>query len=455
MSYQYALAAFDLGRWDLARKYLLDELAANPNSADALALFACCDYNQGDRKEAIEHAKAAIAIEPLHDYAYYVLALALNATKATFEAEIAIEEAIRLQPENADYLAAFASFEPVASKKGMELIDRALAADPNHVSALYQKYERLMSANRKQEADAVRQHVLMLNPEDAHMHSVSGWQALENPAAQKEAVDHFHQALRFNPHQRQSVIGLQDAQYQLRHPIQTKLKRLPWHKMQLSMLIPLALSLTFAVVCQLILHIDVEWRWMALGFGLPVVIFLFLLVAEILVNLIYYMGLNVGLPRADRTERSQSTVPGGWRSIAGGIAFGIALIAFDNISKRGGVHLPHWLLSDWKVIFKGMWAGIGLMAPLIFAFAVFGSLFAPFDLIKRRLRGEPLSTRFFAMIWVGVSCLSILLLFALMAAVGPKPWFIVVILAVEFFLIGFPQIPACREFVKRKIREAG
>ena len=132
MSYGRALTAFEIRRWKLARKYLAEELAENPQNYDAYALLAATDLNSGESKKAVEHARTAIGIDPNRPYAYYIFGLALLKNKQVFEAEIALEEALAKDPCNPTYLTICASIYRMYDKKGMELLDRALttALDP-------------------------------------------------------------------------------------------------------------------------------------------------------------------------------------------------------------------------------------------------------------------------------------------------------------------------------------
>src|ERR1700761_3924135 len=129
-SYERALAAFRLKRWDLASKELGAELAVNPHNSQALSLLAACSLNLGELQKAIDQAKTSIKIEPRIAYPHYIAALSYQRAKQIFEAELAIEDALALEPANPDYLAVLAAIKIQTNQraKGKELLERALSA---------------------------------------------------------------------------------------------------------------------------------------------------------------------------------------------------------------------------------------------------------------------------------------------------------------------------------------
>ncbi len=457
MSYERALIAFNLRRWSLAKKLLFDELAREPNSSEAMTLLATCDYNSGDNNAAIEHSRAAIALDTKAHYAFYILGLALRATKQPFEAEIAIEEAITIEPTNATYLSALASMQFPRSKKRLELIDRALSCDPNHLWSLYQRYEILRDTRRNDEAEIVRQHVLRLNPEDAQMHAWSGWQALADSRGQVDALEHFEQALRIDPLQHKSVDGLREAQYQLKHPVLTRLKRFNWDMLTWPAVIIFVIGVILAVFGQhSSLDVPGNGFWMifliALGW--------WALFASIgtLVSATYYIGFRLSLHRSlKKSEIPDTGSPGDWKGLLYGIVFGVILIATDIALKSDQipVFLPGWLYSDWRQMAGSSVLGglIVILAPFVFVAAVGTLFYSVVSLIRWKMKGSQLSTRFFNMCLIAFDSVLVLLIYALVAFTGPTGWMIFVVVAMELVILAIPLSPFYREFVKRKLRE--
>src|SRR4030095_4908008 len=90
-------------RYELATKELQKALAADPDDPIAHALMAVCLAEQKKFDQAIGEARRAATLAPDLPYAQYVVAYVRYKEDVLPEAEQAINNAIRLDPWDADH----------------------------------------------------------------------------------------------------------------------------------------------------------------------------------------------------------------------------------------------------------------------------------------------------------------------------------------------------------------
>lgn len=208
--FERAVAAFNLGRWEIAQDELVQHLSVNPNDAEALSLLAACCFNRGRVDEAILHAKGGVERDPEFAHGYYILCMAYVTMARLPKAFASIQRALALDPGNSDYLFALAKvlYEQEKLQMSLEALDLVLSLDANHVPALRLKAIVLLRFGHKPEATDVHERALFLAPQSAQLHADAGWKAMFHGGSFEEAESRFAEALRLNPQSRQHQIGL-------------------------------------------------------------------------------------------------------------------------------------------------------------------------------------------------------------------------------------------------------
>src|SRR5205085_2479523 len=96
-----AVILFQQGRYDLAETELRQTLAEDPQNAPAHAMLGLCIAQPEDFAEASREAAVAISLAPNDPHGHYVAATIFCERSRLPEAEAAIKEAIRLEPDDA------------------------------------------------------------------------------------------------------------------------------------------------------------------------------------------------------------------------------------------------------------------------------------------------------------------------------------------------------------------
>lgn len=194
-------------------------LAQNPEDPQAHALLACARVDAKRAAEALAPAQAAVGFAPDESYFHYVHAFVLHHLDKEKEALQAVNEALRLSPENEDNFALRSSIHLARRDWVAALADAeaALAIDPEHVTAANLRAMALVRLGRKEEATLTVDAALQRAPENAMSHANQGWTCLHrnDPRA---AQEHFREALRLDPELEFARQGMLEA-LKARNPI--------------------------------------------------------------------------------------------------------------------------------------------------------------------------------------------------------------------------------------------
>lgn len=212
-----ALLLVEQSRYELAEKELRQVLAEDPGEAIAHSVLALCLCERKDYKGATEEAELAIHNAPAMPYAHYVLCRIMYARNRFAEARAAIMEAIRLNPEDADYFAQLAQIHLNERRwpDALEAAEKGLQHDSEHVGCANTRAVALVKLGRRAEAGAAIGAALARQPEDATTHANQGWTLLEQNQPEK-AMEHFREALRLEPNNewaRQGIVEALKARY--------------------------------------------------------------------------------------------------------------------------------------------------------------------------------------------------------------------------------------------------
>ncbi|MBN1934950.1 MAG: tetratricopeptide repeat protein [Anaerolineae bacterium] len=195
-----AQTLLDLKRYADAGRVLCEWLAHAPDDARAHALLGYTLYLQDRNTEALRDAESAIGAEPNLPDGYHVQSLALLELGRAGSALKAIQEALRLDPENASYYAGLARIYVRQKnwKRALNAAEEGLKWDPEHTLCANLRGMALVNLGQRDEADHTLKKALARNPESALTQANQGW-ALLHRGDHQQAVVHFKEALRLDP----------------------------------------------------------------------------------------------------------------------------------------------------------------------------------------------------------------------------------------------------------------
>jgi tetratricopeptide (TPR) repeat protein len=240
IAYQRGMLLYNQKRYSMAADEFRKELVQNPDSGHAKGMLALSLNYDNKPKEAIETAKDAIGTDPENGFVHYVMAvitvgskgrgrwmrylgiLGLMSRRYTYERRLFkarkfITEAIRLNPHNVEFLAMMSAIQLDLHrpKQSLEWAEKGLAIRADHVRCTNLRARALAAIGRHKEARETVRGALALDPESAATHSSSGWTHLKVGDPQ-EAVQHFSEAVRLNPNDKDAHKGLRAARLSAR-----------------------------------------------------------------------------------------------------------------------------------------------------------------------------------------------------------------------------------------------
>ena len=206
-------------RFEMAEKELRSAAAQNPEDFRVHALLAYCLLRLGRHGEALSEAEIAISKEPGAPYPQYMRALILVETGKRAEAKIAVREAIRLDPSDADHFALLGGIhlDDKSWAEALKSAESALVLDAEHVQGANVRAAALVKLGRGAEAGRTLDAALAREPESAVTHANMGWTLLERGDHAK-AQEHFREALRLAPQQEWAREGIVESM-KARNPI--------------------------------------------------------------------------------------------------------------------------------------------------------------------------------------------------------------------------------------------
>jgi tetratricopeptide (TPR) repeat protein len=202
-----------------AEKEALLALAAQPENTAALALLALSRSAQAKGAEALTAAETAIGLAPDDPYLHYIRAITLHRMERQDAARSAVNESLRLNPENEECFALLSAIELGRGDWAAALTaaEQALALDPEHVEATNFRAMALVRLGRKGEATDAVDYALHRSPESALSHANQGWNYLHRNEPRR-AQDFFREALRLEPGMEYARQGMLEA-LRARNPV--------------------------------------------------------------------------------------------------------------------------------------------------------------------------------------------------------------------------------------------
>lgn len=213
MSYERAIAAIDLKRWDVAVREMTAALADDPLDAHAWSALAFCEYNLGDTERAADSARNALMYDAGDCDSLYLLAVIHLSKDQLTHSEDAIKQALALLPKQPEYLVLFAELQFRGGKRdfGFSVLDQALSAEPTNLCVLTSKIHHLMQSGKFDECRDLKERAMALYPNDARLHALVGVEKMMEGNSSQATLS-FLEALRLRPTDSGYVKALQESQ---------------------------------------------------------------------------------------------------------------------------------------------------------------------------------------------------------------------------------------------------
>jgi TonB family protein len=213
--YENGLILFNTKQYKLAEEEFRQEIVDNPDNSRAHAMLAMSMSQLAQFNEAEKQAKLAIANAPDYAYAHYALACALNCLRKKSDAEACVNEAIRLDPNDPSFyaLASRIAMEKGQFQAGLDLAERGLQHKPDDFDCTTNRAVALIHLGKIDEADAVLEAALSMNPQSCVAQINKGYVAFRKKNYTL-AMDYYREALRLEPNSqmaRQGVVTLLKA----------------------------------------------------------------------------------------------------------------------------------------------------------------------------------------------------------------------------------------------------
>jgi tetratricopeptide (TPR) repeat protein len=245
---------FNQRRYDLAAAEFKQEIAENPDSDRGYTALALSLMNQGKiESETLDLIDYALSLDAENDWNHYTLAFYWYLNSDYERAQVAIKQAIALDPDSDLYFYILARilFDrgqtkfTLDTRRGLGVIfvlsrgallpigfgllslcksyglrsylkatfaplEKSLAVNPEYLPALNLQTELLMITRRPKRALVSSQTGLEIDPNNEIAHKLHG-QILTRCGKYTQAIDHFQSALRINPSSKETTAGLLEA----------------------------------------------------------------------------------------------------------------------------------------------------------------------------------------------------------------------------------------------------
>lgn len=218
IDYDKAIQLYKMHKFQLALEELDTLLAKEPNTARAYSLKALAYMELKQVDKAIENAQKAVGLGPDDSYTHHVLSMVyLNLTTDYKKAEASVREALRLNPEDAEYFETMAVIK-INKREYAEALtysEKGLQIDPQNADCLSTRALALSKLGKSRYADDNVKEALKIDPENSSTLVKTGWVYLEK-GDYKKALETFKDALKTNPdseYARNGLIGALKAKH--------------------------------------------------------------------------------------------------------------------------------------------------------------------------------------------------------------------------------------------------
>ncbi|MGI9473605.1 MAG: tetratricopeptide repeat protein [Rubripirellula sp.] len=225
-AYQRALAAFQVGRYDLCEQCVRDGLIESPNDVDLMVLLAHCKLATDQYAAVRSMSQDVIRLDPDDARGYSLLAwgtisdghyepvdprtgrrssgfLVASQRRLDIGGELA-KRCLELEPSGARHFALLAEVERLrdALPEALLAAERGLAIDPDHGACARTRIRVLTELRRPDDAVEAALHRLSVDPEDTACHHMLAELYL-GQFDTVQALPHARQAVRLEPTDRE------------------------------------------------------------------------------------------------------------------------------------------------------------------------------------------------------------------------------------------------------------
>jgi tetratricopeptide (TPR) repeat protein len=187
-------------------------LAQDSQDSELHSLLAYCLSQTKNFENAEAEARTAVGLAPDRAASHRVLGIVLADRHKYAAAAAAVEQAVALDPSDVETFGTMARVRYAQEDWPAMLAasEMGLAIDPEHTRCNNLRAIALIKLGRRAEAGETLDAALARNPEDALTHANVGWSMLES-GKQEQALDHFREALTFNPSMEWSRAGIVES----------------------------------------------------------------------------------------------------------------------------------------------------------------------------------------------------------------------------------------------------
>ncbi len=187
-------------------------LSLEPNDDEAHLYLALCYLHGNKLDDATISIQQSIALFPHNAFAFYIYSRILFGQEKYKESRQKIDEAINIQPMDANFFAWSAQLHLFNKDylQALEAANAGLANEPDNIDCLNQRTMALVKLDKKEEAYSTINDALLEDPENSLTHANTGWAMLEH-GDHKKALIHFTESLRLNPNNEWAKHGMIEA----------------------------------------------------------------------------------------------------------------------------------------------------------------------------------------------------------------------------------------------------
>lgn len=200
------------GRFGHAEEILERLMATGYEGTDIMKMMAIAKMGLKKYGPAEELCRLIITHHPNEAFAFYLLATIRGTERKFDEALTTLNEAIKLDPANADYFAFKANIllQTKDYKEALDSADLGLSVDAENIDALNARASALVGLNRKEEAFQTINKSLASDPDNADTHANMGWGLLHQGKSDM-SLQHFKTALKQEPMNEYARGGMLEA----------------------------------------------------------------------------------------------------------------------------------------------------------------------------------------------------------------------------------------------------
>lgn len=167
---------YDMKRIDEAEAAFRRALALNPGQAGTYASLAMILAERGDRQQAVEYCLQSTALDPLYDEGHSACRELLWDLGDSENMNVSYKLACERYPDSPEIIVNYGAALLDSHRPGeaIEVLDQALALDPQNAAALGKKGVAYARLGRSREAIAVLQEAIAIDGSDYSLHEALG-----------------------------------------------------------------------------------------------------------------------------------------------------------------------------------------------------------------------------------------------------------------------------------------